>query len=68
MCLSSVVVAYSVDLAPLTIRGGHSPSIVLHQRDGGRVAGGGGMTHRPTAGIFQPSSVLPTAIAAGFSL
>ncbi|WP_329072592.1 helix-turn-helix domain-containing protein [Amycolatopsis sp. NBC_01480] len=52
----------------LTIRGGESPSIVLHQRDGGRVAGGGGMTHLMPAGIFQPSSVLPAAVAEDFSL
>ncbi|WP_410675406.1 helix-turn-helix domain-containing protein [Amycolatopsis sp. cmx-4-68] len=52
----------------LTIRGGESPSVVLHQRDGNKVAGGGGMTHLLPAGIFQPSSVLPAAIAADFSL
>ncbi|GAB3000648.1 hypothetical protein GCM10027360_07210 [Amycolatopsis echigonensis] len=52
----------------LTIRGGESPSMVLHQRDGGRVAGGGGMTHLMPAGIFQPSSVLPAAVAEDFSL
>ncbi|WP_233574166.1 helix-turn-helix domain-containing protein [Amycolatopsis panacis] len=52
----------------LTIRGGESPSMVLHQRDGGRVAGGGGMTHLVPAGIFQPSSVLPAAVAGDFSL
>jgi hypothetical protein len=38
--------------------------MVLHQRDGGQVAGGGGMVHLLPAGIFQPSSVLPAAIAA----
>jgi hypothetical protein len=42
--------------------------MVLHQRDGGRVAGGGGMMHLLPAGIFQPSSVLPGAIAADFSI
>lgn len=52
----------------LTIRGGDSPSVVLHHRDGSRVAGGGGMTHLLPAGIFQPSSVLPAAISADFSL
>ncbi|GDY33467.1 helix-turn-helix domain-containing protein [Gandjariella thermophila] len=52
----------------LTVRGGRSPSIVLHQRDGRRVAGGGGMTHLLPAAIFQPSSVLPAAIAEDFSL
>lgn len=55
-------------IGTLTIRGGESPSMVLHQRDGGRVAGGGGMVHLLPAGIFQPSSVLPGAIAADFSV
>jgi hypothetical protein len=55
-------------IGTLTIRGGESPSMVLHQRDGGRVAGGGGMMHLVPAGIFQPSSVLPGAIAADFSI
>lgn len=55
-------------IGTLTIRGGESPSMVLHQRDGGRVAGGGGMVHLLPAGIFQPSSVLPKAIAADFSI
>jgi transcriptional regulator with XRE-family HTH domain len=55
-------------IGTLTIRGGESPSMVLHQRDGGRVAGGGGMAHLLPAGIFQPSSVLPGAIAADFSI
>lgn len=52
----------------LTIRGGDSPSIVLHQRDSASVAGGGGMVHLLPAGIFQPSSVIPTAVAADFSI
>lgn len=55
-------------IGTLTIRGGESPSMVLHQRDGGRVVGGGGMVHLLPAGIFQPSSVLPGAIAADFSI
>ncbi|MBV8349759.1 MAG: hypothetical protein JOZ49_20205 [Mycolicibacterium sp.] len=55
-------------IGTLTIRGGESPSMVLHQRDGGRVAGGGGMVHLLPAGIFQPSSVLPGAVAADFSI
>jgi transcriptional regulator with XRE-family HTH domain len=55
-------------IGTLTIRGGESPSMVLHQRDGDRVAGGGGMVHLLPAGIFQPSSVLPGAIAADFSI
>jgi hypothetical protein len=52
----------------LTIRGGASPSIVLHHRDGGRVAGGGNMAHLLPAGIFQPSSVHPDAVLTDFSL
>jgi transcriptional regulator with XRE-family HTH domain len=55
-------------IGTLTIRGGESPSMVLHQRDGGRVAGGGSMVHLLPAGIFQPSSVLPEAIAVDFSI
>lgn len=55
-------------IGTLTIRGGDSPRIVLHQRHGGRVAGGGGMAHLLPAGIFQPSSVLPAAVEADFSL
>lgn len=55
-------------IGTLTIRGGESPSIVLHQRDPDRVAGGGGMIHLLPAGIFQPSSVIPEAVAADFSI
>ena len=55
-------------IGTLTIRGGDSPSIVLHQRDSTRVAGGGGMVHLLPAGIFQPSSVIPAAITADFSI
>ena len=55
-------------IGTLTIRGGGSPSVVLHQRDSASVAGGGGMAHLLPAGIFQPSSVIPAAIAADFSL
>lgn len=55
-------------IGTLTIRGGESPSMVLHQRDGAHVAGGGSMVHLLPAGIFQPSSVLPEAIAADFSM
>lgn len=55
-------------IGTLLIRGGESPRIVLHERDGGRVAGGGGMTHLVPAGIFQPSSVLPAAVTEDFSL
>ncbi|MGH3974239.1 MAG: helix-turn-helix transcriptional regulator, partial [Pseudonocardiaceae bacterium] len=52
----------------LTIRGGGSPAVVLHHRDSSRVAGGGGMVHLLPAGVFQPSSVFPAAVAADFSI
>lgn len=52
----------------LTIRGGESPSVVLHYRDGVRVAGGGSMVHLLPAGIFQPSSVMPDSVATDFSI
>lgn len=55
-------------IGTLTIKGGTSPSFVLHQRDSARVAGGGGMAHLLPAGIFQPSSVIPEAIASDFSI
>jgi hypothetical protein len=55
-------------IGTLTIRGGESPSVVLHHRDSSRVAGGGGMVHLLPAGIFQPSSVIPVAIAEDFSI
>ena len=55
-------------IGTLTIRGGDSPSVVLHQRDSARVSGGGGMAHLLPAGIFQPSSVIPAAVAADFSI
>lgn len=52
----------------LTIRGGNSPSVVLHYRDGARVAGGGRMVHLLPAGVFQPSSVNPDSVATDFSI
>lgn len=52
----------------LMIRAGESPSVVLHQRDGASVAGGGSMLHLLPAGIFQPSSVMPDCIANDFSI
>jgi len=55
-------------IGTLTIRGGESPCVVLHQRDSARVAGGGGMVHLLPAGIFQPSSVMPECVARDFSL
>lgn len=55
-------------IGTLMIRAGESPSMVLHQRDGASVAGGGRMLHLLPAGIFQPSSVLPDSIADDFSI
>lgn len=55
-------------IGTLTIRAGESPSMVLHQRDGARVAGGGSMAHLLPAGIFQPSSVMPESVANDFSI
>jgi transcriptional regulator with XRE-family HTH domain len=55
-------------IGTLTIRAGESPSMVLHQRDGSRVAGGGSMMHLLPAGIFQPSSVRPESVANDFSI
>lgn len=55
-------------IGTLTIRGGESPCMVLHHRDGSRVAGGGSMVHLLPAGIFQPSSVLPESVANDFSI
>ena len=55
-------------IGTLMIRAGESPSLVLHQRDGASVAGGGSMLHLLPAGIFQPSSVMPDSIANDFSL
>ncbi len=52
----------------LTIRGGESPSVLLHYRDGARVAGGGSLVHLLPAGIFQPSSVSPESVATDFSI
>ncbi len=43
----------------LTIRAGDEPSFVLHERDGGKVADGGGLCHVMPAGEFQPSSAEP---------
>ncbi|MBN9735401.1 transcriptional regulator [Pseudonocardia sp. P1] len=55
-------------IGTLTVRGGDSPSVVLHARDGLHVAGGGSMIHLLPAGIFQPSSVLPESVATDFSV
>jgi hypothetical protein len=60
----------SPGISTLTIR--HSRSgehrFVLHERDGGKVADGGGLSHVMPAGEFQPSSVEPANIQNDFSL
>ncbi|GAA1311758.1 helix-turn-helix transcriptional regulator [Saccharothrix xinjiangensis] len=55
----------------LTIRRGspgEGASFVLHERDGGKVADGGGLCHVMPAGEFQPSSSAPVDVANDFSL
>ena len=55
----------------LTIRRGglgEGPSMVLHERDGGKVADGGGLCHVMPAGEFQPTSPAPADIRNDFSL
>jgi transcriptional regulator with XRE-family HTH domain len=53
----------------LTVRRSRSSaSFVLHQRDAERVAVAGGMYHIMPAGVFQPSSMLPTANTYDFDL
>lgn len=60
----------SPGISTLTIRrdrlGDHR--FVLHERDGGKVADGGGLCHVMPAGEFQPSSMLPADLANDFSL
>jgi transcriptional regulator with XRE-family HTH domain len=55
-------------ISTLTIRGGSSPTFLLHRRDPGSVAMAGGMLQVIPSGIFQASSVLPAAAKADFSL
>lgn len=55
-------------VSTLTIRAGNQPSFILHRRDSRSVAMAGGMLQVIPSGIFQPSSVLPAAVAADFSL
>jgi hypothetical protein len=43
-------------------------TFVLHNRSAGMVAVAGGMLHIMPAGVFQPSSILPSARDADFSL
>jgi transcriptional regulator with XRE-family HTH domain len=60
----------SPGISTLTIR--RSPSgdhrFVLHERDGGKVADGGGLCHVMPAGEFQPSSMTPADVHIDFSL
>lgn len=57
-------------ISTLTVRRGvgDDVSFVLHRRDSKSVVIGGGMLHVMPCGAFQPSSVLPDAMAADFSL
>ncbi|MDQ3406526.1 MAG: helix-turn-helix domain-containing protein [Actinomycetota bacterium] len=55
----------------LTIRRGgigDGPSFVLHERDGGKVADGGGLCHVMPAGEFQPSSANLSDVRNDFSV
>jgi hypothetical protein len=60
----------SPGISTLTIRrdrwGAHR--FVLHERDGGKVADGGGLCHVMPAGEFQPSSMAAADVRADFSL
>src|SRR5207249_2239084 len=60
----------SPGISTLTIR--HDPHgehrFVLHERDGGKVADGGGLCHVMPAGEFQPSSLHPVNVRNDFSL
>lgn len=60
----------SPGVSTLTIRRSRSGDhrFVLHERDGGKVADGGGICHVMPAGEFQPSSVDPTDVYNDFSL
>lgn len=49
-------------------RSGKDHRFVLHERDGGKVADGGGLCHVMPAGEFQPSSVAAADIENDFSL
>jgi transcriptional regulator with XRE-family HTH domain len=56
-------------ISTLTIRKSKTgSSFVLHRRDASSVAVAGGMLQVIPSGIFQPSSVLPAAVSADFSL
>lgn len=60
----------SPGISTLTIRRDRSGKhrFVLHERDGGKVADGGGLCHVMPAGEFQPSSANPANIHNDFSL
>jgi hypothetical protein len=60
----------SPGISTLTLRRGRSGQhrFVLHERDGGKVADGGGLCHVMPAGEFQPSSLSPVDIERDFSL
>jgi len=60
----------SPGISTLTIRRDRSGEhrFVLHERDGGKVADGGGLCHVMPAGEFQPSSVNPADVRNDFSL
>ncbi|MGB3437624.1 MAG: transcriptional regulator [Actinophytocola sp.] len=60
----------SPGISTLTIRRDRSGEhrFVLHERDGGKVADGGGLCHVMPAGEFQPSSMHPADLANDFSL
>jgi transcriptional regulator with XRE-family HTH domain len=60
----------SPGISTLTIRRNQSGQhrFVLHERDGGKVADGGGLCHVMPAGEFQPSSVDLTDLRNDFSL
>lgn len=63
--------AMSPGISTLTIRRdrrGHDHRFVLHERDGGKVADGGGLCHVLPAGEFQPSSVAPSDVRNDFSI
>lgn len=49
-------------------RSGNDHRFVLHERDGGKVADGGGLCHVMPAGEFQPSSVAAADVHNDFSL
>jgi hypothetical protein len=56
-------------ISTLTIRRtARDASFILHQRDSNSVAVAGGMLQVIPSGVFQPSSVLPTAMRADFDL